>query len=117
MHINEQKELISILNKLGISPNKDGYRYLVESIKICYQDNNYLYNITTKLYPLLSNIFNKKISSIERSIRYAIEVGWLNSDYNYSNELFKNTLSYNKLNPSNSLFIATIVEYLRLNCK
>jgi two-component system response regulator (stage 0 sporulation protein A) len=112
-----KKELIFILNKLGISPNKDGYRYLCEAIRICSKDELYLHNITTKLYPLLSDIFNKKISSIERSIRYAIEVGWLNSDYNYSNELFKNTLSYNKLNPSNSLFIATIVEYLKRNYK
>jgi two-component system response regulator (stage 0 sporulation protein A) len=116
MNISEL-DIINILNKLGISPNKDGYRFLIEGIKMCYEDNNLLYSITTKLYPLLSKKFAKKVSSIERSIRYAIEVGWLNSDYNYSNELFENILSYNKLNPSNSLFIATIVEYLKRNCK
>lgn len=111
------KEIITILNKLGISPNKDGYRYLIDSIELCYQNNDYIYKITKVLYPLLGKKYSKKISCIERSIRYAIETGWLNSDYDFSNKLFANQISYNKLNPSNSLFIATIVEYLKRNYK
>ena len=39
----------------------------------------------------------------------------INSYYEFSNQLFQNKLNYNKINPSNSLFIATIVEYLKRN--
>ena len=109
------KRITLVLNKLGITPNKDGYRYLVESIKICLENEEYIYKITRKLYPLLGKKYSKKISCIERTIRYAIETGWINSDYEFSNQLFQNKLNYNKINPSNSLFIATIVEYLKRN--
>ena len=116
MYINENT-ITKILNKLGITPNKDGYRYLIDCILLCNENEEYIYNITTKLYPILSKKYSKRISSIERSIRYAIEIGWMNGDYNFSNELFQYKLNYNKINPSNSLFIATIVEYLKRNYK
>ncbi len=107
-------EISNMLKKLGISPDKDGFHYLrkaiYESFKNPLINNNY-----NKIYDILENTFSISKKDIERSIRYSISVGFTKSDYEYSEKLFSNILSYEQTQPKNSEFIAVMVEELLKN--
>lgn len=57
-----------LLNK-GVPPHLKGFQYMVTAIKLCQDDNDYLYNVTTKLYPQLAKIYNDTYSRTERCLR------------------------------------------------
>ena len=106
------KRISITLKKLGISPSKEGYYYLKDGIYICVTKN---VRIPKDLYPEIAKKYHKSSSAIEKAIRTAIEIGWINCDYNYSEELFSNTINYNKGKPTNYEFIATITEDINLD--
>ena len=69
---NEKMEELKIerylLNK-GIPPHLKGFQYMVTAIKLCQENNDYLYNVTKKLYPQLAKIYNDSYSRTERCLR------------------------------------------------
>jgi len=115
----KSKELLKIISKtlkiLGISPSKEGYYYLRDSIYLYITNPKYHFKITKELYPYLSKKYQKTESAIEKSIRTTIETGWNNCDLDYSNELFANTIRYDKGKPTNNEFIATVSDYIDLD--
>ena len=104
-------EISIILKRLGLSPDKTGFHYLRKAIYECYNDPN-LINDYKKIYNLLEESFLINKKDIERSIRYSIYIGFKKSDYDYSEKLFSNTLSYEQIQPKNSEFIAIVLEEL-----
>lgn len=70
-----------LLNK-GIPPQLKGFRYIVKAIELCLRDMKYLYNITTKLYPNISQIYDDTPARTERAIRHAIK--FLDREYKNS---------------------------------
>ncbi len=106
------KRISITLKKLGISPSKEGYFYLKDCIYICISEN---IRFPRDLYPKIAKKYNKKTSAIEKAIRTAIEIGWTNCDYSFSEELFANTINYEKGKPTNYEFIATITEDINLD--
>ena len=84
-----------------------------DSILLCLDDDEI--KVTKKIYVLLSEKYHKTSSSIEKAIRVAIENGWNNCDLSYSEDLFENTINYNKGKPTNYEFIATILEDIRID--
>lgn len=108
------KIISNILELLGISPGREGFHYLLKIIYICYLNPTLLKNMSKNVYPRVAKEFHKTVSAIEKGIRTAIESGWNRSDYEYANELFKNSLDPNKLKPTNVPFIRTIVRKITL---
>lgn len=53
-------------------------------------------------------------SSVERTIRHAIEVAWRRGDMEVLEEVFGNTVSAGKGKPTNSEFMALLTDKLRL---
>ena len=53
-------------------------------------------------------------SRVERAIRHAIEVAWNRGNMDMINNLFSYTVSTDKGRPTNSEFIARIVDSLRI---
>lgn len=104
-----------ILKKLGISPNLKGYSYLVMAIDYCYNNPAYLTSINKNVITYIANFNKTNRNNVERSIRNAIEVGWSRCDYEYSNNLFSNCISYEKAKPTNSEFISIITNELLIN--
>ncbi len=104
-------EISNILKRLGISPDKDGFHYLRKAIYECYI-NPSLRTSYNKLYNILEDTFSINKKDIERSIRYSISVGFIKSDYEYSERLFSNILSLEQSQPKNSEFIAIVLEEL-----
>ena len=111
---NIYKDISSILKKMGISPEKDGFHYLRKAIYECYLNPSLLLNINNNIYPILSNTFNININSIIRSINYAIETGYTKSNYEYEEKLFSNTIDIDKGKPTTVSFISIIVDELLL---
>ncbi len=113
--LEDNDEITSILIGLKIYPKMSGFDYIREAVKLCLKEPKYLSNVTTQLYPMLSEKFNVNIKVIERCIRFAINSaydngGLLNINQFYDVIVYKNEFKY----PSSEL-IAIITEKIRLD--
>ncbi|MCI8271483.1 MAG: sporulation protein [Erysipelotrichaceae bacterium] len=106
-------ETKKILFKIGMPPHLDGYRYLKVAIPMVCGDETYLKRMTTGLYPEIAEMFDTEWWNVERSIRAAIEIVFNKGNSAELYEMFGNTIDAKKSKPTNSQFIATIVEYLK----
>lgn len=108
------KKITNLLHDLGIPSNIKGYQYVKNAILMVYKDPNYIGNITNKLYPQISNKYKTTIQKVERAIRHAIEVAWLRGDIDLMEEIFGHSVDIDKSRPTNSEFIVTIADELKL---
>ncbi len=109
------KKISMVLKKLGISPSREGYYYIKDSILLCLDMELYNLNVTRDIYYTLSKKYQKNISAIEKAIRKSIEIGWNNCNLAYSEEVFENIINYDKAKPTNKEFIITIAEDISLD--
>ncbi len=105
-----------LLHALGVPSHIKGYQYIRESISLLYK-NPALSGITKDLYPSVAETFSTTSSRVERAIRHAIEVSWSRGDYDLMEEIFGHSVDYDRAKPTNSEFIATIADKLRLDNK
>lgn len=117
--VDEKQEttLTKMLHELGIPSHIKGYQYIKEGIKMIYDDNNLIGNITKKVYPNLANMYDTTSSRVERAIRHAIEVGWSRSNWQLTEDLFGQSVDYDKAKPTNSEFLVTLADWLRFDVK
>lgn len=117
--VNEKQEttLTKMLHELGIPSHIKGYQYIKEGIKMIYDDNNLIGNITKKVYPNLADKYDTTSSRVERAIRHAIEVGWSRSNWQLTEDLFGQSVDYDKAKPTNSEFLVTLADWLRFDIK
>lgn len=104
-----------LLHSLGIPSHIRGYQYIRESIYMMYQNPDMIGGITKCIYPEIAIRFDTTASRVERAIRHAIEVSWSRGDYELMEELFGHSVDYDRSKPTNSEFIATLADNLRLN--
>ncbi len=103
-----QKQTRHMLRELGFSTRHTGYKALCVAIPK-YAQNNTL-SMTKELYPSLRKQFGyESPSAIERPIRYAISEAWEHGRANVWEQYFPGA----EKAPSNSIFIATLAEYLQ----
>ena len=106
-----------LLHNLGIPSQIKGYQYLREGILLLYQNNDFIGGITRNLYPEIARRHDTTASRVERAIRHAIEVSWNRGDYNIMNKLFGHSIDFDRAKPTNSEFLVTISDALRLGNK
>ena len=82
-----------------------------------YDDNNLIGNITKKVYPNLADKYDTTSSRVERAIRHAIEVGWSRSNWKLTEDLFGQSVDFDKAKPTNSEFLVTLADWLRFDIK
>ena len=111
---NLQISITKILHELGIPSHIKGYQYIREGISIIYERPETIGGITKELYPELASKFNTTVSRVERAIRHAIEVSWNRGSWNLMEEIFGHSVDIDKAKPTNSEFIVTIADKLRL---
>ena len=70
--------------------------------------------IKAELYPEIASMYDTTSSRVERAIRHAIEVSWTRGDYEVMEEIFGHSVDYDRAKPTNSEFIATLADKLRL---
>lgn len=103
-----------LLHSLGIPSHIRGYQYIRESIYMMYENPDMVGGITKWIYPEIANRFDTTSSRVERAIRHAIEVSWSRGDYDLMDELFGHSVDFDKSKPTNSEFIMTLADSLRL---
>lgn len=113
-HNNLQISITKILHELGIPSHIKGYQYIREAIGIIYKRPETIGGITKELYPELASKFDTTVSRVERAIRHAIEVSWNRGNWNLMEEIFGHSVDIDKAKPTNSEFIVTIADKLRL---
>lgn len=103
-----------IIHTLGVPAHIKGYSYLREAIVYAVNDKTALEAITKILYPHVAKTFGTTGSRVERAIRHAIEIAWDRGDIEVIQDYFGYTVSLQKGKPTNSEFIALVVDKIRL---
>lgn len=111
---NLQKSISKLLHELGMPSHIKGYQYIREAISMVYDNPEIMGGITKELYPELAIRFGTTVSRVERAIRHAIEVSWNRGDWDLMEEVFGHSIDYDKAKPTNSEFIVTLADKLRL---
>lgn len=109
-----QITITKLLHSLGIPSHIKGYQFIRTAITLVYENPNLIGGITKDLYPEISEKFNTSITRVERAIRHAIEVSWLRGDIELMEEIFGHSVDIDRSKPTNSEFIVTIADKLRL---
>ncbi len=106
-----------LLHTLGVPSQIKGYQYLREGILMLYKSTEFIGGITRNLYPEIARRHDTTASRVERAIRHAIEVAWNRGDYNTMNKLFGHSIDFDRSKPTNSEFLVTVSDALRLGSK
>ena len=106
--------ITNILHELGVPSHIKGYQYIREGISIIYERPEVIGGITKELYPEIAKKFDTTVSRVERAIRHAIEVSWNRGSWDLMEEIFGHSVDIDKAKPTNSEFIVTIADKLRL---
>ena len=109
-----EMDITNILLERGMPAHSKGYQYIREGIMMSFADQNMLHYITKYLYPGIAKKYHTTSSSVERTIRHAIEVAWRRGNMETLEEVFGNTIAANKGKPTNSEFMALLTDKLRL---
>ena len=114
-HNNLQISVTKILHELGVPSHIKGYQYIREGVILLYNNPDMIGGITKELYPEIASKFDTTVSRVERAIRHAIEVSWNRGDWDLMEEIFGHSVDIDKAKPTNSEFIVTVADKLRLD--
>lgn len=113
-HNNLQISITKTLHELGVPSHIKGYQYIREGITMVYERPEIVGGITKELYPEIAKKFNTTVSRVERAIRHAIEVSWNRGNWQLMEDIFGHSVDIDKAKPTNSEFIVTVADKLRL---
>ena len=113
-HNNLQISVTKILHELGVPSHIKGYQYIREGIMLIYDDPAMVGGITKELYPEVAKKYDTTVSRVERAIRHAIEVSWNRGNWQLMEDIFGHSVDIDKAKPTNSEFIVTVADKLRL---
>ncbi len=112
---NLQISISKLLHDLGIPSHIKGYQFLRDAVNMLFENPDIIGGITKELYPELANRYNTTVSRVERSIRHAVEVSWNRGDIKLMETIFGHSVDIDRAKPTNSEFIVTIADKLRLD--
>ncbi len=113
-HNNLEKSITKILHELGVPSHIKGYQYIRDGIIMIYDRPGIVGGITKELYPDIAKKYDTTVSRVERAIRHAIEVSWNRGSWDLMEEIFGHSVDIDKAKPTNSEFIVTVADKLRL---
>ena len=113
-HQNLQVAITKTLHDLGVPSHIKGYQYIRDGITLIYEKPDIIGAITKELYPEIAAKYNTTISRVERAIRHAIEVSWNRGNWDLMQEIFGYSVDIDKAKPTNSEFIVTVADKLKL---
>ncbi len=107
------EELTDILHEIGIAASLLGYTFLKRAIEMAFINIDCItLGITKVVYPTIALMYKTTASKVERSMRHAIESGWLRSDVTIVEKIFSYSYSITRGKPTNGEFVANIADYL-----
>ena len=112
---NDKQIIITkLLHDLGMPSNIKGYHYIRDAVSLVYNDPSLIGGITKILYPKIGKKYDASVTRVERAIRHAIEVSWNRADWDLMEEIFGHSVDIDKAKPTNSEFIVTLADKLKL---
>ena len=108
-------EVSSILHDLGIPSHVRGYKYIREGIMLLYTSREVVNLVTKDIYPEIATRYNTTSSRVERAIRHAIEISWIRGDLKVMEDIFGNSIDFERSKPTNSEFLTTIADRVKLH--
>ena len=109
-----EQAISGFMLELGIPAHLRGYQYLRSAVGMCVEDMELVGSVTKLLYPDLAKLYKTTDQKIERAIRNAIEVSWERGNSALFEQLFGYCNSNEYSRPTNSEYIATVADYIRL---
>lgn len=109
-----QLSITKLLHELGVPSHIKGYTFIREGINLVYNDPSLSSAITKELYPIIAKKFETTASRVERAIRHAIEVSWNRANWELMEEIFGYSVDIDKAKATNSEFIVTLADKLRI---
>ena len=112
-------DITEILSSCGIPRHIKGFEYLRSAILSFFDEKEFegyeflSISMTKDLYPMIAKKYQTTSSRVERAIRHAIEVAWDRGDTELLNQLFGYSIDPRRGKPTNSEFVALIVDMLR----
>lgn len=108
--LNLEQAATQIIRNMGIPANLKGYIYLRTAIVCAVEQPNLTRHFMRQLYEMVAEIHHVKLHSVERAIRYAIEIA-----YDRNPEQLKSMFYYPVGKPCNSELIALAVDIIRFH--
>ncbi|MEG1547704.1 MAG: sporulation initiation factor Spo0A C-terminal domain-containing protein [Clostridia bacterium] len=100
-----------ILRAIGMHPRYRGYSYMLHILTMTSEKPEYVHRVSCVLYRSVADEFSVSVTSIERSIRFAIKRTWESGNRQRLMLMFGDyDLNYV---PTNCEFIAVMTECLR----
>lgn len=106
----KSEKIAALLKVAGVSPANLGWKYLTDAITMSIKDRSVLDGITKVLYPAIGEKYGCTRTSVERSIRHAVNNAFNNIPDDVKYEIFGNTANHGVV--SNSEFIGTLAELI-----
>lgn len=111
---NIEKKVSNLLKEIGIPAHIKGYYYLRYAIVWLQENDMSKLNMTYVLYPQIAEHFDTTPTRVERAMRHAIEIAWERGNAEVLEKYFGNTTSPDRGKPTNSEFIAMLVDSIKL---
>lgn len=113
----ENKELYNRLTKLlcdlGMPSNINGFHYVRYAILNLYYSGEISLSLSN-LYELVAQKYKTTKENVERCIRHAIDISWTRGDLDIMDMYFGSSVDINKSKPTNSEYIYTIADRLKI---
>lgn len=107
--------LTKLLHELGIPSHIKGYQYIRDSILMLYDKPEMVGAITKQLYPAIAKKHDTTVTRVERAVRHAIEISWNRGDWDLMEEIFGHSVDIDRAKPTNSEFLVTISDKIRID--
>lgn len=114
LHDNAEADVIKALQDIGVPAHLSGYGYLQKAILETVLSERGFIPITKELYPMIADCYNTSPGKVERAIRGAIQKVWQRMNTQKISQFFTYTENRKGVHPTNSEFIATIADKIRL---
>lgn len=111
---NAEADVIKALQDIGVPAHLSGYGYLQKAILETVLSERGFIPITKELYPMIADCYNTSPGKVERAIRGAIQKVWQRMNSQKINQFFTYAENRKGVHPTNSEFIATIADKIRL---
>lgn len=107
---NGEDNIRQILKEMAISPNLNGYKYIIKALEIIGDSGGKKLNLSKGIYPEIANTFKVNPSSVDRAVRHAIYVAFHRGNKKFIEEIFGNACMDSSSYPTAARFIYTLSE-------
>lgn len=114
--MNLEQTIIDVLHDIGTPPHLKGYMYVTEAVTMVHEDYSLIYNVYRNLYSQIAEKFNTTVPRVERCIRSVVDYTYDHGDPDTLYKYFGNCIGKNTWKPTNRVFIATVVQWVRVRC-